>query len=74
MRSGHLVIIVLTSSKSWSLAWVILASVEESRSGLRILAATSELSANYPLRAKTMRGLRHPREQAKILFPSREFH
>ena len=33
-----------------------------------------ELPPNHPLRARTLRGIRHPREQAKILFPSRDFH
>ena len=37
-----------------------------------------ELPGNHPLRAKSLRGLkpgkRHPRDQAKILFPSRDFH
>ncbi|MCL4675672.1 MAG: error-prone DNA polymerase, partial [Pararhodobacter sp.] len=33
-----------------------------------------ELPPNHPLRARTLRGMRHPRDQAKILFPSRDFH
>ena len=36
--------------------------------------AMRELPPNHPLRARTLRGMRHPREQAKILFPSRDFH
>ncbi|WP_323035422.1 error-prone DNA polymerase [Pararhodobacter sp.] len=36
--------------------------------------ALRELPANHPLRARTLRGMRHPRDQAKILFPSRDFH
>jgi error-prone DNA polymerase len=33
-----------------------------------------ELPGNHPLRARTQRGMRHPRDQAKVLFPSRDFH
>ena len=30
---------------------------------------TRELPPNHPLRARSLRGMRHPRDQAKILFP-----
>ena len=33
-----------------------------------------ELPGNHPLRARSQRGMRHPRDQAKALFPSRDFH
>jgi len=33
-----------------------------------------ELPGKHPLRARTMQGRRHPRDQAKVLFPSRDFH
>ena len=36
--------------------------------------ALRELPAGHPLRARSQRGMRHPRDQAKALFPSRDFH
>ena len=33
-----------------------------------------ELPGKHPLRSKTARGAMHPRDQARILFPSRDFH
>ncbi|MEZ5750909.1 MAG: error-prone DNA polymerase [Paracoccaceae bacterium] len=36
--------------------------------------AMKELPEGHPLRAKPTRTVRHPREQAKVLFPSRDFH